>query len=147
MTNPVNTDAAFPRPLLDRLMLGEEGRESSARVSHREYLEIIRRDLELLLDSRSRLTMREVTEAADPLSVSEYGLPDFTHLSVQSNDDLRLLAKAVKRVIASFESRLLDVEVHASVQGNSTVGLVVTARLAARGDEDFTMQHTLAIGG
>ncbi len=146
-TRTGNPDSVFARPLLDRLMLGEEGRESSARASLREHLEIIRRDLELLLESRSSLSMREVTESSGPLSVSEYGLPDFTHLSVQSDDDLRLVAKAAKRVIASFESRLRDVDVTASALGNSAVALAVTAKLAARENEEFTMQHTLAIGG
>ncbi|MCD8140452.1 MAG: type VI secretion system baseplate subunit TssE [Planctomycetaceae bacterium] len=147
MQRIVASDAVFARPLLDRLMLGEEGRETSARIPLQDHQEIIRRDVESLLESRSSLSMREAAEAAEPLSVSEYGLPDFAHLSVQSDDDLRLLARAVRVVIASFETRLRDVDVQASPRGAVAVDLAVTARLAACDGGEFSMWHTLAIGG
>ncbi len=140
-------ETTFARPLLDRLMLNEEGRASSARVSLREHLEIIRRDLELLLGSRSSLPLRVVADGDGVLSVTEYGLPDFTHLSVGSGDDLRLLAKAVKRVVEAFETRLCDVEVRAAASGNFAASLVIGARLVFRSDVEFSMRHTLVMGG
>ena len=142
-----NDDTTFARPLLDRLMLDEEGRASSVRVSLREHLEIIRRDLELLLGSRSSLPLRVVADGDGVLSVTEYGLPDFTHLSVGSGDDLRLLAKAVKRVVETFETRLCDIEVQASANGNFAASLIIGARLVFRNDVEFTMRHKLIMGG
>lgn len=141
------SDALFARPLLDRLMLGEEGHEASARVPLREHLEIIRRDVELLLGSRSPLPMQVAADGTEPLSVTEYGLPDFTHLSARSEDDCRLLAKAVKRVIEAFESRLCAVEVQALAGGSFSATLAITARLAGHDGTEFTMRHRIILGG
>lgn len=45
------------------------------------------------------------------MSVIYYGLPSFTHLSMNSQRDIQILCCAVEKSILSFEPRLSGVEV------------------------------------
>jgi len=71
----------------------------------------VKRDLEWLLN-----TKRMVLDIPPQLphlrnSVLAYGLPDFTHTSLGTNDDQRELRRTIEDTVRRFEPRLLDVAV------------------------------------
>lgn len=69
----------------------------------------IARELQRLLNTRSRLTMAQFLESSD--GVLDYGLPDLTTLTGQSEADLERVSRLVARAIDYFEPRLSEVEV------------------------------------
>lgn len=102
---------AIPRPLLDRFLRDENSRPLSATVSRREYLATVARDVELLLNTRSPLSLDADDDSPVRDSVTGYGLPDFSHLSPDSSDDLWLLASMVRKTLERFEPRLANIRV------------------------------------
>lgn len=71
----------------------------------------VRRDLEWLFNTRCFVDVEDdgLTEAKE--SVVYYGLPDFTGLSVQSEEQKGALVKSIRDAIRSFEPRFLDVKI------------------------------------
>lgn len=69
----------------------------------------VRRELTRLLNTRS--PRPEAFENGEPLTVLEYGIPDFSHRSAASADDRRRFAETLSRAIAAFEPRLRQVKV------------------------------------
>jgi type VI secretion system protein ImpF len=71
----------------------------------------VRRDLEMLLNTRRN------PEAAGPSlpelarSVYNFGLPDFTHVSLSNGDQREVLQEQIEQTIKFFEPRLQQVEV------------------------------------
>jgi type VI secretion system protein ImpF len=108
--------------VLDRLIDKEpKNRSSEAPMGRaqalRELRASLRRDLEWLLNSR-----RTPLEAADEhpeaqSSVYNYGLPDFTSLSVHSATDQARLCQLLESAIAIFEPRLASVKVNMVAAG------------------------------
>jgi len=102
-------------PLFDRLV-DEEHRSPAAReplplrtLDRDGLLESVRRELELLLSSRSPLPAHRL--AGRELTVIDYGLPDLADFPAEGPEDHRRLAALVERVVAAFEPRLKDVRV------------------------------------
>jgi type VI secretion system lysozyme-like protein len=92
-----------------------------------EYLAVIRRDVDTLLNTRA---------PADAEDVTGYGLPDFTHLSPDSPEDLWRMAAAVRDALQRFESRLENIRVAAGDGG----ALLVTADVKnGLGTLEFTL--------
>lgn len=98
----------IPRPLLDRFLRDENGRHLPATMDAEEGRAVIRRDVEALLNTRA---------PADADSVVGYGLPDFTHCSPDSPDDMWRLAAAVRDALRRFEPRLENIRVSADGDG------------------------------
>ena len=71
----------------------------------------IRRDLENLLNTRSRCTPWPpgCTELED--SLVNYGLPDFTAAGLNAASDPEILVEAIRRAIELFEPRLINVQI------------------------------------
>lgn len=67
------------------------------------------RELRRLLNSRSRLTLEQFL--ASPLTVLDYGIPDYSARSVQSEADRTLIAAAIVRAVEAFEPRVADIDV------------------------------------
>lgn len=67
------------------------------------------RELRRLLNSRSRLPLETFLDA--PLTVLDYGIPDYSARSAQSEADRKLVASAIVRAVEAFEPRVADVEV------------------------------------
>ncbi len=144
MTDSLGKRELFPRPLFDRLMLDERGRGAAPGLGAREYIEAIRRDVEVLLNSRSRLKMEEQLPDGELWSVTEYGLPDFSHLTPQSSDDRQALIRAVTAALDRFEPRLREVEVEASIPPDGeclSLELSITACLAVDGSHFRHIHH------
>lgn len=69
----------------------------------------VARELSRLLNARSRLTMAEF--AKSECGVLDYGVPDFSERSLRSGADRDAILAAVRRAIALFEPRLVNVVV------------------------------------
>jgi type VI secretion system protein ImpF len=101
--------------VLDRLLdfepeLTREPMASRAK-SLRQLKLAVRRDLEWLLNTRRVATeipadLKEVTR-----SVANYGLPDFSGLSIESPAEQKRMRREIQETIATFEARLENVVV------------------------------------
>jgi type VI secretion system protein ImpF len=92
-------------PLFDRLVGGERT------LTVRGLRESVRRELELLLNTRSSFPSRRLPGA--PLTVIDYGIPPLADFSARNADDQNKLAAALRDAIAAFEPRLASVRVRA----------------------------------
>jgi type VI secretion system lysozyme-like protein len=92
-------------PLFDRLVGGERT------LSIRGLRESVRRELELLFNTRSSFPSRRLPGA--PLTVIDYGIPPLADFSARNTDDQNKLAAALRDAIAAFEPRLAAVRVRA----------------------------------
>ncbi len=108
-------EIAVTQPLLDRLMDNEPALAMDPAVSRAQSVRMlrtaVRRDLEWLLNTRR--TPEPAPESMKELSQSlfNYGLPDFSSLSVSSPRDRDHLLLELEHTLALFEPRLKDVHV------------------------------------
>lgn len=111
----VARDQPLVPSVLDRLLDDEptarrETPRSRTQVL-RELRQSVRRDLENLLNTRSRaISWPEDLEDLD-LSLVNYGIPDVTGMSFQGQRSREELRRVIQRVIEHFEPRLRSVEV------------------------------------
>ncbi len=111
----VGLDVDLRPSVFDRLLDSEPGvsTEPPPRRSVRlaELKDSVRRDLEWLLNTK-RAPLPAAGETAHlRASLLHYGLPDFTHASLNRSEDRRTLQRVVEAAIRQFEPRLRDVEV------------------------------------
>jgi type VI secretion system protein ImpF len=98
-------------PLFDRLLGGTA--PPVGQVLTPAQLELsIGRELSRLMNTRSRLRLREFLEGTG--TTLDYGIPDFSALSSRSQSDLDLLQSAITKAIKLFEPRLKNVIVKAA---------------------------------
>lgn len=98
-------------PLFERLQGGDTGQ--FGQVMSPAQLELsIARELSRLLNTRSRLVMREFLDSSG--TTLDYGIPDVSALSSRSQSDLDLLQSAITKAIAMYEPRLKNVVVKAA---------------------------------
>ncbi len=85
---------------------------ASRSKSLRQLKQSVRRDLEWLLNTRQVAggVSSELKETSD--SVASYGLPDFTHLTIDSGDDQKFIKRQVEEAVRRFEQRLENVVVY-----------------------------------
>lgn len=98
-------------PLFDKLSQtdnADDGRRSHVFTRHAAEQSVIR-ELGRLTNARSRLTLDEFSAAE--LTVLDYGIPDYSARSPQSEADRMLIQEAVTKAISVFEPRLSAVEV------------------------------------
>ncbi|MFM7760383.1 MAG: type VI secretion system baseplate subunit TssE [Burkholderiaceae bacterium] len=95
-----------PIPLFDKLdqRTAPPGHESGQGLSADGVEASVERELHRLLNSRSRISLTEFTDAG--LTVLDYGIPDYTALSARSENDRSRIARAIERAISYFEPRL-----------------------------------------
>jgi type VI secretion system protein ImpF len=96
--------------VLDRLIdlepkLSQEPTKSRLRTL-REFKQLIRRDLEWLLNTRCHIQEAKDSKHELCKSVLSYGLPDFTGVGIRSNTEQMRLTKAVENAIKTYEPRL-----------------------------------------
>ena len=123
-------EALFAQSLMERLSEKQEPPHTQA-GSLRFLKEAIRRDLEGVLNTRKPMLqeLERYREACG--TVLQYGLEDFSALPESSEGHLPELQKAIKRCLAEFEPRLLDVEVNlqSSPLEKREIRLQIEARL------------------
>lgn len=110
---PRESDLPVSIPLLDRLTDLEPGRAYQP-VDRSNSLKILKsslkRDLEWLFNSRANHECPpELVEVSK--SVYNYGLPDYSHLSLSNFADRQRLQKALEIAIGLFEPRLTGITV------------------------------------
>jgi|SRR5947207_9735445 len=98
-------------------------------LDRRGLKESVRRDLELLLNTRCPLPAHRIPPRDG--SVVDYGIPDFTALSPARFEDRGKLAEAMVRAINAFEPRLAEVQVRLDpVAGNEkSLAATIEAKL------------------
>lgn len=108
-----DNDVRVAISVLDRLLDYEPEitREpiASRSKSLRQLKQAVRRDLEWLLNTRQVPDgiPPELKETSN--SVAAYGLPDFTHLSMESGDDQKFVKREIEELVRRFEPRLENV--------------------------------------
>ncbi|KAA0998900.1 type VI secretion system baseplate subunit TssE [Paraburkholderia panacisoli] len=99
------TANGYPLPLFERLV-----EDADAWLQGEDALrQSVARELSRLLNARSSLSMDAFARSDG--TVLDYGLPDFSDLSLRSAPDREAIVAAVRRAIALFEPRLTDVKV------------------------------------
>jgi type VI secretion system protein ImpF len=131
-------ERAVALPVLDRLIDEAPGtvaeRALTRAESVRATMDAVRRDLELLLNTR-RIALPAPAELPEvSRSLFFYGLPDLTSLSRDSGDARTRLARQVEEAIAAFEPRLDQIK----------VSLVPTDRIRF-GELRFTIEAVLRL--
>jgi type VI secretion system protein ImpF len=100
-----------PIPLFDKLdqRAAPTGHEAGQGLSADGVEASVEHELHRLLNSRSRINLSEFTEKN--LTVCDYGIPDYTALSVRSDTDRVQIATAIAYAIAHIEPRLTNTTV------------------------------------
>jgi len=96
--------------LLDRLIDPESaGTDAGHGYSVQQMIDVVRRDLEELLNTRQTHSgiPKEFTEVLS--SLVAYGLPDLTSTNAVSDEDRAEIGKVIEASIARFEPRLRDI--------------------------------------
>jgi len=139
--------------VLDRLLDFEPeiNREPLASRSKnlRQLKQAVRRDLEWLLNTRQVPDgiPPELKETSN--SVASYGLPDFTHMSMESGDDQKFVKREIEELVRRFEPRLEGVVV--SVESVRSSERLLRFRIDARlkidpAPEPITFDTVLQLG-
>jgi len=109
--------------------------------------ESLQRELQRLLNTRRPEFKSKALAGVDP-SVVEYGLPDYSAMYTRNPEDQKKLASLIRSTIESFEPRLRDPKVEATVLGTSEKALLVkVAGAVAIGREVERMSFAVSIAG
>lgn len=123
-----NRKKFYRASLLDRLLDDRPWAKSEyvtlSRYSIDKYKESIRRDLTILLNTRSSSPMEEFDK--NNLTVIDYGVPDFANYSMEYSDDLELIARRLVHAIRCFEPRLRNPAVLIEPEASDEKSLVLT---------------------
>ena len=94
--------------------------------------ENIRRDLENLLNTRLKISRDLDPYPELDQSIINYGLPDFSHLPIDSENECTSLANRITGIISRFEPRLRNIDVNIRPMGegiNRTLYVEILATL------------------
>jgi type VI secretion system protein ImpF len=109
------TEQSLLPSVLDRLLDDEPDVQRETPVGPHQLLrdlkQSVRRDLENLLNTRVRYHTWPTHLTELKQSLVNYGLPDFTMVSLSSPKDRDDLCKRIQQVIQTFEPRLANVSV------------------------------------
>jgi type VI secretion system protein ImpF len=149
-----DADQPVTQPLIDRLIDRDKDRDRdrsippsaasdpyrSRSASVRGLKAALRRDLEWLLNSRRNPYAAPDTMAELSQSLYNYGLPDFSALSVNSPNDRQRLLVEIERTVALFEPRLRSVRVEL-VEGASLGSRSLRFQIEGSLQMDPTAEH------
>jgi type VI secretion system protein ImpF len=113
-----NPERPVQLSVLDRLIDTEPANRQEVPLTRaqsvRELKAALRRDLEWLLNSRRCVQQPDAPEGVNlelTESVYDFGVPDFTNLSLDSDYDRQHLTRMIEDAVATFEPRLQGVRV------------------------------------
>lgn len=133
MIGPRYAPGCLP-PLLERLIdveLSEHSdRLDANRLQGSDLRASVARAIARLLDTRRHVPLAEAA-AGGPLTVLDYGIPDFGNRSPLDLDARVLLGLAIRHAIRAFEPRLKDpsVEVLLPVAAGRDLEVIVTGQI------------------
>lgn len=109
--------------------------------------ESIRRELTMLFNTRCPLPTDRLEDR--PLTVLEYGVPDFSGFSPRNVEDRRRLATLLTRAVAAYEPRLARVwvEVEATSGDDTALACTVCGELRVDGVAEPVAFPTLLAAG
>ena len=114
MARPTTTQALTPS-ILDRLIDHDPLRKVEAQATRnqviRELRESVRRDLEVLLNTRIHCTASPKEWEAVNSTVINYGIPDYSGINLSSDDERENFAKLIQKIIIHFEPRFKTVNI------------------------------------
>jgi type VI secretion system protein ImpF len=101
--------------VLDRLLDDDPDVQQEPPASRhqvlREMRESVRRDLEMLLNTRIRPVDYPANLTQLKQSLVDYGVPDFTGMPLSSHDERVAFGKRLEKIIKDFEPRFKSVKV------------------------------------
>jgi type VI secretion system protein ImpF len=111
--------------LVDRCAGGPQiaRRRGDLRISVQELKQVVRRDIEWLLNSRRPLLEELETFPEASRSLLAYGLPDFTQFASTSQSDCQRICRLIEEALRIFEPRLASRSIKVdtmSVPGDAT---------------------------
>jgi type VI secretion system protein ImpF len=108
-------DLVLAMPMLDRLIDDEPDQAADRDLSLADQIERIRegvrRDLEILLNTRRRFLALPPRCAELPMALAGFGMPDVAHESIEDELFRDSFRDMVAQTVARFEPRLRDIEV------------------------------------
>ncbi|TFW31771.1 type VI secretion system baseplate subunit TssE [Massilia horti] len=133
-------DKVFESSVLDRLIghPTEPQGDGRMRLTLEELKASVARDLTALLNTRLVITPDEMeAHPACQRSILNYGLRDFSALSLTSSKNRETICVALREAIERFEPRLTGVKITLVRRrgGLNRLSFVIAATLAARPDE------------
>jgi len=114
MARPTTTQALTPS-ILDRLLDFDPERQVEAPSSRsqviRELRESVRRDLEVLLNTRIPCVAEPKEWRSADSTVVNYGIPDYSGVNLNSDEDRENFAKLIQKIIMHYECRFKSVSI------------------------------------
>ncbi len=147
-----DADQPVTQPLIDRLIDRERDRDRSTPASPssdpyrtrsasvRGLKAALRRDLEWLLNTRRNPHAAPESLAELSQSLFNYGLPDFSALSVNSPKDRQYLLIEIERTVSLFEPRLRNVRV-GLIEGTGAASRTVRFQIEGALQMDPSPEH------
>ena len=124
MASRLNPDQTVTQSVWERLVDREPSLGADPPITRLQSVRLLkaslRRDLEWLLNTRRIPEAADDTLAETSKSLFNYGLPDFSAMSLQSGRDRNKLLREVEAVVQMFEPRLRDVRVRMVEPPNTT---------------------------
>lgn len=97
-------------PLFDRLAAGGDSVKFGLEFNTVSQVEAsVQAEVAVLVNTRSRLSIQEFLN--QPLTVVDWGVPDFTSLSAENEQDRRIISTCLSKAIEWFEPRLRQVQI------------------------------------
>jgi type VI secretion system protein ImpF len=146
-----DADQPVTQSLIDRLVDRDHDRDRdrsqpladpyrSRSASVRGLKSALRRDLEWLLNTRRNPAAAPESLAELSQSLFNYGLPDFSALSVSSPKDRQYLLIEIERTIALFEPRLRNIRV-VLIEGTGAASRAVRFQIEGSLQMDPSPEH------
>jgi type VI secretion system protein ImpF len=135
--------------ILDRLIDPEsKGTSWRSGYSEQEMLDVVRRDLEDLLNTRqSHQGLPDAFEQIES-SILGYGMPDLTSFNAITPQQREEIGRILQKIVERFEPRLRDVRATLVAPGDSkepTVRFRIDARLALEPSPDVAFETVLEL--
>jgi type VI secretion system protein ImpF len=97
-------------PLFDRLAAGGDSVKFGLEFNTVSQVEAsVQAEVAVLVNTRSRLSIEDFLNQS--LTVVDWGVPDFTSLSSENEQDRRIISRCLSKAIQSFEPRLTDIQI------------------------------------
>jgi len=120
-------------PYFDRLLGLWDGLQVDKTLDAAGLRASLARDIAQLFSTKSRLTIKEFMELE--ISVLDYGLPDFSALSPNSQSDMDLMSETIAKAFECFEPRLREVVLTLTTESRDScsVNVAIVAAVTLNG--------------